>query len=64
MADQDLVMHRFISDIPVEIRKAVRDIRYLQLPMLQAAIISGDSYVYRVTTIQLTETTKVIKRKI
>lgn len=37
MADVDLVMHQFISDIPVDICKAVRDIRYLQLPMLQTA---------------------------
>ena len=37
MADVDLAMHQFISDVPVEVCKAVRDIRYLQLPMLQAA---------------------------
>lgn len=37
MADIDLVMHRFISVIPAEVCKAVRDIRYLQLPMLQTA---------------------------
>jgi len=37
MADVDLVIHRFISEIPVEVCKAVKDIRYLQLSLLQAA---------------------------
>ena len=41
LADIDLVVHRFISGIPLEICKAVREIRYLQLPLLQLAAKSG-----------------------